>query len=119
MKIVLSYAAGFYGKTFEEFAGIAKSLGFSRIQLIPDQDPNLYSVEGIFLGGADILWMEEDDSDNDAGSPSYKTLGVADFETRLSTEMIVPPHLLKITYDFDKNTKSKLRFPLFGTTRKR
>lgn len=42
-KVSLSYAAGFYTKTFEEFIGNAADLGFAGVQLIPDQHPNLYS----------------------------------------------------------------------------
>jgi sugar phosphate isomerase/epimerase len=43
MKVHLSYAAGFYTKTFEEFIRHAGKLGVCGVQLIPDQDPNLYS----------------------------------------------------------------------------
>lgn len=40
--LTLSYA-GFYGHSFEDFISIADSLKFRRIQLIPDQTPNLIS----------------------------------------------------------------------------
>lgn len=38
----LSYAVA-YGTTFEEFLLRAHDLGFTEVQLIPDQEPNLYS----------------------------------------------------------------------------
>jgi sugar phosphate isomerase/epimerase len=40
--IILSYA-GFYGERFEDFISIAARKGFDGVQLIPDQDPNLYT----------------------------------------------------------------------------
>jgi sugar phosphate isomerase/epimerase len=42
-KLILSYAAGFYGKSFEEFAQFAGESSIKRIHFIPDQFPNLYS----------------------------------------------------------------------------
>lgn len=42
-KLILSYAAGFYGKSFEEFVQLAGESSIKRIHLIPDQFPNLYS----------------------------------------------------------------------------
>ncbi len=42
VNISLSYATS-YGKTFEEFASDAAAAGFDGVQLIPDQEPNLYS----------------------------------------------------------------------------
>ncbi len=39
----ISYAAGFYRRTFEEFIEFAGTSGFSGVQFIPDQAPNLYS----------------------------------------------------------------------------
>jgi sugar phosphate isomerase/epimerase len=39
-RILLSYAA-FYGRTFEEMLAVASDQGFSGVQFIPDQTPNL------------------------------------------------------------------------------
>lgn len=43
MKVHLSYAAGFYTKSFEDFLDFAAQCGVDGVQLIPDQHPNLYS----------------------------------------------------------------------------
>jgi Caspase domain len=84
------------------------------------KSPNIYVVEGVFLGGVDILWMEEDDFADDADkSPRHRSLSLVEFEEQLSGEMVIPPDLLKVTYPFQKSAKNKLLFPLGWTTRKR
>lgn len=42
-KLILSYAAGFYGKSFEEFFQFCGESSIKRLHIIPDQFPNLYS----------------------------------------------------------------------------
>lgn len=39
----ISYASGFYSKTFEEFVLVSHDIGFQGVQFIPDQSPNLYN----------------------------------------------------------------------------
>ena len=52
---------------------------------------DVYTVETVFLGGADILWMEEDGFGDDSGNPlHYTTLSQIEFEARLAEEMVVP-----------------------------
>lgn len=81
---------------------------------------DVYTVEKIFLGGTNILWMEEDGFGDGSGNPvHYTTLTSGEFEARLSEEMAVPAYLLKITHDSNKSAKSKLRYPYGWTTRKR
>ena len=81
---------------------------------------NVYTVQGIFYGGTDTLWMEEDEFADDADNASrYSTLTIDEFEARLSEEMIVPARLLTVTYTFEKNVKTALLFPIGGTTRRR
>jgi hypothetical protein len=65
------------------------------------------TLEHVFLGGTDILRMEEDGFGDDSGKPvHYTTLTRTEFETRLSEEMAVPAHLLKVTYDFKNSAKT-------------
>jgi len=79
-----------------------------------------HTVEKVFLGGTDILWMEEDEFGDDSGNPvHYTTLSRLEFEARLSEEMVVPGYLLKVTYDFKTSAKTALLFPYGWTTRKR
>jgi len=81
---------------------------------------NTYLVKGVFLGGADILWTEEDPFADDDGKPvRHKTLSLAQFEKSLSAEMVIPQHLLKVTYAFDKSAGHNLLVPAGATTRKR
>jgi hypothetical protein len=85
-----------------------------------EKKPNVHVVENLFLGGADVLWLEEDYYADDAGKPvHYATLNLNEFEARLSEEMLVPAHLLKITYAFKRTHEDTLLFPLGWTTRKR
>lgn len=85
-----------------------------------EKKSNVYVVERIFLGGANVLWMEEDFFADDAGNPTHHaSLSPSEFEARLSEEMLVPAHLLKVTYAFEKSAKNALLFPLGWTTRKR
>jgi sugar phosphate isomerase/epimerase len=42
LRFALSYAS-YYGRTFEDFVREARALGFSIVELIPDQSPNLYN----------------------------------------------------------------------------
>ena len=46
-------------------------------------------------------------------------MSIADFEKRLSDEMVVPARLLTATYSFEKGKRTKLLFPEGGTTRMR
>jgi hypothetical protein len=85
-----------------------------------EKTANVYVVEGVFFGGADVLWMEEDGFADDAGRPlGHVTITLNEFEARLSEEMLVPAHLLKVTYTFEKSAKNTLLFPFGWTTRKR
>ena len=73
---------------------------------------DVYTVETVFLGGADILWMEEDGFGDYSGNPlHYTTLSQIEFEARLAEEMVVPAYLLKVTYDFKTSAKTALLFP--------
>jgi hypothetical protein len=83
------------------------------------KDENSYAVEGVFLGGKDILWKEDDEFDDDDGNPHYITLKIDEFEARLCEEMVVPARLLTVTYGFKKDPKKMLLFPRGGTTRKK
>jgi hypothetical protein len=81
---------------------------------------NSYVVEGVYLGGKDIFWKERDEYDDEDGNPAhYITLGIDEFEARLSEEMVVPTRLLTVTYDFKKEPKQMLLFPWGWTTRKK
>ncbi|UBB15386.1 caspase family protein [Comamonas odontotermitis] len=78
-------------------------------------------VEAVIFGGKNILWLEDDDYLPDPSKdPRYSKLNRETLEARLSEQMIVPAHLLKITYPtpglLDSNS---IHFPLGWTTRKR
>lgn len=78
------------------------------------------TVKAVHVGGLDILWMEEDFFAEGPGkSLRCETMTIQAFEARVSEEMMVPAHLLKITYDFDQDRYSKLLFPKGHTLLKR
>jgi hypothetical protein len=72
------------------------------------------------MGGVDILWMEDDFFAKDPGKPvQYRELRLERFEQQISVEMSVPAHLLKITYDFNRDKIAEVLFPWGYTLRKR
>jgi len=80
----------------------------------------VHTVDGVFLGGSNILTVEQENMADAAGDPKYmKELTVAKFETQISEETVVPSHLLKITYSHSMKKVEQLQFPLGWSMRKR
>lgn len=79
-----------------------------------------YVVEAIHCGGASILGVEPDSFAADPGEPvKYEKMSVSAFETRLSEEMLVPAHLLKVHYSsLRKSGYPRIEFPRGYTARK-
>jgi hypothetical protein len=73
----------------------------------------------VHISGTDILWMEDDVFAEDPGKKEYRAMQLGRFEEKLSEEMVVPAHLLKITYDFKKDRIEEVLFPRGHTLRKR
>lgn len=79
-----------------------------------------HAVKEVRFDGADILWRDEESVNPFFASQSgFRDLSVKQFEKLLAEEMVVPARLLKITYTFDLDSKSRLLFPKGGTVRKR
>ncbi|MDY6949111.1 MAG: hypothetical protein SXG53_25735 [Pseudomonadota bacterium] len=82
-------------------------------------------LDSVVLASANILWIEPDAymapfmSQQQAGAVSYETVGLGDFEKKLSREMTIPRHLLKVTYDFDRGSVRSLMVQAGSSTRKR
>jgi hypothetical protein len=77
------------------------------------------TIKAVHVGGTDILWMEDDVFAEDPGKKEYWSMQLGEFEEKLSEEMVVPAHMLKITYDFNKDRVDEVRFPRGYTLRKR
>lgn len=78
------------------------------------------AVDAVYLGAADILWLDDPDWADDDGEPSrYKTLDRKEFEQFLAEEMVVPSHLLTITYSEGGRGPRNVQFPRGWTVRKR
>jgi hypothetical protein len=107
------YANRFYsipGKKHRIAVDIVSSSGKSR----PPR------IKAVHMGGVDILWMEDDFFAKDPGKPvQYRELRLERFEQQISVEMSVPAHLLKITYDFNRDKIAEVLFPWGYTLRKR
>jgi hypothetical protein len=81
---------------------------------------NRYVVKEVRFDGTNILWRDDNSFVSwIADGTGYSKMGIKDFEKRLSDEIVVPSHLLKVTYSFDEKTKPTLLFPDGGTVRKR
>jgi hypothetical protein len=85
--------------------------------------PGQHIVEGIYFGGSNILWLEDQDYAAEPGeTPPSEKLSVSSFEEKLAEQMIVPMHLLNVTYKSelaDGVARTKILFPYGWTTRKR
>ncbi|MGA9256897.1 MAG: hypothetical protein WBV98_09855, partial [Candidatus Sulfotelmatobacter sp.] len=77
------------------------------------------TIKAVHIAGTDILWMEDEFFAEDPGKTEYRSIQVGKFEEKLSDEMVVPAHLLKITYDFDRDKVGAVKFPRGYTLRKR
>jgi len=77
-------------------------------------------LDSVTFGGKDILWLEDEDYLPEPGeAPSYAKLDLEEFEARLSEQMVVPSHLLKINYTSRaKPEKAVIHFPRGWTVRK-
>ena len=76
-------------------------------------------VEAIYVGGQNVLRLEDDAWGSDDGEPHYVRMDRADLEAQLCSELIVPVRLLKITYTPASDEKpEQLRFPMGGTVRR-
>jgi hypothetical protein len=77
-------------------------------------------IKAVHVGGVDILWMEDDFFAKDPNNRvRYREMAIEKFEARCSEEMAVPAHLLKITYDFNREKAEEIQFPWGYTLRKR
>jgi hypothetical protein len=76
-----------------------------------------YLVEAIYVDGKNVLRPERDTSN--IGNMSYWPLGASSLNDKLVEELVVPRHLLHITYTpADAGSDSTLRFPMNWTMRK-
>jgi hypothetical protein len=107
------YANRFYsipGKKHHIAVDVASTPGKSKAPII----------KAIHVGGANILWMEDKFFAEDPDEPPrFNTIRVGQLENKLSEEMVVPAHLLKITYDFETDGFGQVLFPVGHTMRKR
>ena len=77
------------------------------------------TVEAIYIGGVNVLRLEDDTWGSDQGEPHYIGMNAADLEAQLSAELVVPSRSLKITYTpASAATAEELRFPMGWTVRK-
>jgi len=78
------------------------------------------TIKAVHVGGSDILWMEDEFFAEDPGKPIHcRKVTMDKFEQQISEEMAIPTHLLKITYDFNRDKVEEVLFPWGYTLRKR
>jgi hypothetical protein len=69
-----------------------------------------YVVAAVYVGGANVLRPGEDAWDID-GNKFYSRMGADRLNGMLTEELVVPTHLLKVTYTLaDAGTDQELRF---------
>jgi hypothetical protein len=86
----------------------------------PGSAPGHHVVENVLFGGADILWLEDEDYRPEPGKlPPVSTMSTTKFELELAEQMVVAPHLLTVNYvSISKPDKQRIEFPLGWTVRK-
>jgi len=78
------------------------------------------AVDEVYLGATNILWLEDPDWVEDESRPSrYKTMDREEFKDFLTEQMVVPSHLLTITYSSGGRGPQAVQFPRGWTVRKR
>jgi hypothetical protein len=78
-----------------------------------------YAVNAIYFGGVNVLRPEEGAWDSDDGEKSYSPLGPDLLNERLTEELVVPTHLLKVSYTpAEAGDDRMLRVPVGWTVRK-
>lgn len=84
-------------------------------------DTNTHLLESIDCGGANILWLEDEDYAVELGEqPNNEKLAIAKFEERLAEQMVVPSHLLTVNYpSFEKHGAERILFPYGWTVRRK
>lgn len=83
-------------------------------------DKGEYKVLGVHFSGHNILRPDEDFSlyEEDNGGIPYEGIRGSALERRISEELLIPSHKLKINYDFEYEPKAKLLFPYGHTVAK-
>jgi hypothetical protein len=83
-------------------------------------DKGEYKVLGVHFSGHNILRPDENVSlyDEEIGGIAYEGIRGSALEHRISEELLIPSHKLKITYDFKYEPKVKLLFPYGHTVAK-
>lgn len=79
-----------------------------------------YVVEAIHCGGVNILGVEPDSFAADSEEPvKHEKMSLSSFETKLSEQMMVPAHLLRVHYSaMKKGEYPRILFPMGYTVRK-
>ncbi|TCQ16677.1 caspase family protein [Rhizobium sp. PP-CC-3G-465] len=76
-------------------------------------------IDAVYVGGVNVLRPEDDAWESSSGEPHYLPMDRSEFLDFVSTELIVPAHLLKITFTpAIKDTDQALRFPMGWTVGK-
>jgi hypothetical protein len=133
-----------FGEVFalQQFNELAESFDFIAECLLPDvarfyalpgkkhevvvdvtterESDDEYIVEVVHCGGASILGVEPDSFAEDPAEPiKYEKMSVSAFETKLSEQMMMPAHLLKVHYSSLRRTGyPRVLFPVGYSVRK-
>jgi hypothetical protein len=122
-----------YAELKESFEFIAEALTAARgdFYTLPGKDHVLavtvatkkvedsYRVEAVYIGGTDVLRVQDDDWDVTEGERLYSRMTPDELNKRLSEEVVVPSRSLKVTYTPPAAAKAdKISFPRGWTVRK-
>lgn len=121
-----------YKENAEAFAFISECLSVypNRFYCIPGKTKSVavhvkcapststeFKISGIYFGGVDVLQPDDDDPFM-SRKGRYEPMDESDLRDRISEEMVIPLHLLKMTADYS-GPKPKLLYPYDFTLKKR
>jgi hypothetical protein len=83
-------------------------------------DKDEYKILGVYFNGHNILRSDEYFGYFEGGNGNvlYEGIQGSAFERRISEELLIPKHKLKMNFDFDYDLKAKLLFPYGHTVAK-
>lgn len=77
-----------------------------------------FTVDAIYIDGTNVLTVEEDSWDSDDGEIAYTKIGPDRLKEKLTTQLVVPERLLKISYAPGEAEAGDLYIPINWTVAK-
>lgn len=106
-----------YGSRFYAIPGKYHSV---QVDVMLSYQGDLYQVDEVCLAGRNVLVAEDMDWLNEDGTPArYRNIPAEEFHERLTKELLIPDHLLNLTFSLPIKKSKNLSVPYGFTAAKR